>query len=189
MILKMANTKEEKEKVRYISNTYHSYVPSDASVGRRIDFLIYDEDYFTLLGAISGGSSVYPPPKDLLIYLGKTKNEYKSIFNQISVNRKFCLIYHKKNLGTQILKKYRNQMKIEWKKKYGDELKYIITFVGDGHDGAIYKADNWQCIGKTSGLPPHKSSSMKWNTNDELKETFVKPIGGELQKLIFIKEL
>jgi hypothetical protein len=99
------------------------------------------------------------------------------------------MIAHRKNLGTQILREFRKQAKIEWKNKYGDDLKYIITFVGAGHDGAIYKADNWKFIGKTSGLPPHKSSSMKWNTNDQLKETFVKPVGGELQKFIFIKEI
>jgi hypothetical protein len=43
-------------------------------------------------------------------------------------------------------------------------------------------------IGETAGLPKHKSSSMKWNNKQELKELFVKPTG-ENKKLIFIKRL
>ena len=75
-----------------------------------------------------------------------------------------------------------------WKFKYGDDLKHIITFVGAGKSGSVYLADNWKKIGETSGLPSHKSSSMKWNTKQELKELFVKPTG-ENKKIIFIKTL
>jgi hypothetical protein len=63
-----------------------------------------------------------------------------------------------------------------------------MTFVGGGHNGAVYKADNWKVIGQTSGLPPHKSSSMKWNNKEQLKELFVKPTG-ENRKIILIKTL
>ena len=73
-------------------------------------------------------------------------------------------------------------------KKYGDKLKYLITFVGGGHDGAVYKADNWEAIGETSGLPTPKSVSMKWDNNDKIKEKFVKP-NGENRKIIFFKKL
>ena len=45
-------------------------------------------------------------------------------------------------------------------------MKYLITFVAGGNNGAVYKADNWTLIGKTSGLPSHKSLSMKWNTKE-----------------------
>lgn len=92
------------------------------------------------------------------------------------------------NLGTRILKELRQEAPIEWKNKYGNELKYIITFVGGGHNGAVYLADNWKQIGHTAGLPPHKSSSMKWHSKEELKEKFVKPTG-ENKKIILIKEI
>ena len=63
-----------------------------------------------------------------------------------------------------------------------------MTFVGGGNNGAVYKADNWELIGETSGLPEHTSVSMKWNNKEELKEKFVKP-NGENKKLIFFKKL
>ncbi len=92
------------------------------------------------------------------------------------------------NAGSQILKQLRQLAPIEWKKKYGDDLKYLITFVGGGNNGAVYKADNWEMIGETAGLPKHKSSSMKWNNKEELKDLFVKPTG-ENKKMIFIRRI
>jgi len=90
--------------------------------------------------------------------------------------------------GSQILKQLRQKAPSAWKAKYGDDLNHIITFVGAGKNGAVYLADNWSRIGETAGLPKHKSSSMKWNTGEQLKELFVKPTG-ENKKIILIKKL
>lgn len=183
-------TQEQKNLVKSIIETHHSYVPTNSSVGRRIDWLIY-QDTDTLpecIGMIGLGSSVYPPPKDILNYLKVSKQEYKLIFNQISNNWRFCFSKSVKNAGTQTLKQLRQKAPSAWKQKYGDDLKHIITFVGAGKNGAVYLADNWSKIGETSGLPTHKSSSMKWNNKEELKQLFVKPTG-ENKKIILIKSL
>jgi hypothetical protein len=183
-------TKEQKSMVKNIIENHHSYVASNSSVGRRIDWLIYEENDFMELpiGMIGIGSSVYPPPKDILIELGVSKEQYKSIFNSIGNNWRFCMVKKIPNAGTQILKKLRNIAPISWKEKYGDELKWLITFVAGGNNGAVYLADNWKIIGHTAGLPKHKSSSMKWNTGEELKDLFVKPTG-ENKKIILFKDL
>ena len=188
MILQVVKSSEDKRKVKFIIENYHSYVPSNRSVGRRIDWLIYEDDRFTVLGMIGIGSSVYPPPKDMLTHLKVTKEEYRGIFNSIANNWRYCLIKSVKNLGTQVLKELRKQAKTEWERQYGDDLKYIVTFVGANHDGAMYKADNWKHIGHTSGLPKHESSSMKWDNAESLKRKFVKPTG-ENKKMIFMKEI
>lgn len=190
MILVQVKTKSQKDIVKHIIENHHSYVPSNASVGRRIDWLIYEDDMFPSqpIGMIGIGSSVYPPPKDLLVRLGVSKDEYREIFNTISNNWRFCMVKSIKNAGTRILKELRYKAPIAWKEKYGDELKHIITFVAGGNNGAVYKADNWEVIGKTSGLPKHKSSSMKWDTSAELQLKFVKPTG-ENRKIIFYKSL
>ena len=92
------------------------------------------------------------------------------------------------NVGTQVLKQLRKQAPIEWEKKYGDKLLYLITFVAGGNNGAVYLADNWEQIGCTAGLPKHKSVSMKWDDNEGIKQKFVKPTG-ENRKIIFFKQL
>ena len=184
----------QKVQVKRIIEKHHSYVPSNRSVGRRIDWLIYHSEYENLfgferpIGMIGLGSSVYPPPKDILRYVGMTKSEYKDNFNSFANNWRYCMTESIPNAGSQILKKFRESALIEWEKKYGDDLKYLITFVGGGNNGAVYKADNWEMIGKTAGLPKHKSSSMKWDNKESLKEKYVKPTG-ENKKLIFIKKI
>jgi hypothetical protein len=186
------STPEQKMLVKYIIENNHSYVPTNSSVGRRIDWLIYHDDGSGLLpeciGMIGIGSSVYPPPKDILRYLGLSKEEYKNKFNSIANNWRFCFSKSIRNAGTQTLKQLRLKAAEAWKRKYGDDLTHIITFVGAGKNGAVYLADNWKQIGETAGLPKHKSSSMKWNNSEELKELFVKPTG-ENKKIIFIKPI
>ena len=184
--IELITTPEQAAKARRIVETYHSYVPTYDSVGRRVDWLVKVDD--RVVGMIGIGSSVYPPPKDLLTYLGVTKNEYRLIFNTIANNWRFCLTENIPNLGTQVLKLVRNDAPLEWKRKYDDDLKHIITFVGADKSGAVYKADNWIMIGYTAGLPEHQSSSMKWNNSEELKTRFVKPTG-ENRKMIFVKSV
>ena len=188
--LELVETQIQKDMVKNIIENHHSYVPSNRSVGRRIDWLIYRDNEFPpeCLGMIGIGSSVYPPPKSILEYMSLTKFEYKDIFNTIANNWRFCMVKSIPNAGSQILKQLRQLAPIEWKKKYGDDLKYLITFVGGGNNGAVYKADNWEMIGETAGLPKHKSSSMKWNNKEELKDLFVKPTG-ENKKMIFIRRI
>ena len=184
----------QKMQVKKIIEEHHSYVPSNRSVGRRIDWLIYHSEHTNAfgieepVGMVGLGSSVYPPPKDILRYVGMTKSEYKDNFNSFANNWRYCLVKSIPNLGSQTLKQLREQGLLSWKSKYGDDLKWLITFVGGGNNGAVYKADNWNHIGYTAGLPEHKSSSMKWDNKDELKEKFVKPTG-ENKKMIFIKEI
>ena len=188
--LEVVNSDIQKNIVKRIIKNHHSYVPTYQSVGRRIDWLIYDDDTFPLqaVGMIGIGSSVYPPPKAMLEYMGLSKSEYKDVFNSVSNNWRFCMKKSIKNGGTQILKQLRLLAPKAWKDKYCDDLKYLITFVGGDNNGAVYKADNWKMVGETAGLPKHKSSSMKWNTKEELKKLFVKPTG-EDKKLIFMRRL
>ena len=184
--LKLIATDSDRELAKTIVENHHSYVPTFKSVGRRIDWLIEIDN--EVVGMIGIGSSTYPPCKDILQRLGRTKSEYREIFNNIANNWRFCMSKKIPNVGTRVLKALRQQAPIEWKKKYGDDLKYLITFVGGGRDGAVYKADNWEVIGNTAGLPSHKSVSMKWDDADGLKAKFVKPTG-ENKKVIFFKEL
>lgn len=176
----------QRELARKIVERNHSYVPSFDSVGRRIDWLVVVDGIIS--GVIGIGSSTYPPCKDLLTRLNINKEQYKYVFNNIANNWRFCMTDRIPNIGTQVLKQMRLHAKHEWKKKFGDELKYIITFVGGGHDGAVYKADNWEAIGFTAGLPQHDAVSMKWDDADGIKRKFVKPTG-EDRKIIFFKEL
>jgi hypothetical protein len=182
----LVSSDTQRDIAKHIIETYHSYVPTYKSVGRRIDYLVYHDG--EIVGAVGIGSATYPPCKDVLRYMGVSKSEYKDIFNTIGNNWRFCLAKGIKNLGSTTLRLFRENAKRDWKQKYGDDLRWIVTFVGGGHDGAVYKADNWVAIGKTAGLPKHKSVSMKWDDNDSIAKKFVKPDGKD-KKIIYIKRL
>lgn len=185
-ILHLVQTKDQKEFVKAIITSHHSYVPTTSSVGRRIDWLIeYDG---RIVGMIGIGSSVYPPPKDILNHTGLSLSEYKEQFNTFANNWRFCMSERIPNIGSQVLRALRNQAPKEWKAKYGNDLNHIITFVGASKNGAVYLSDNWHKIGETAGLPAHKSSSMKWHNNEQLKERFVRPTG-ENRKIILYRNL
>ena len=134
-MLELVISPAQKEMVKSIITNHHSYVPTTASVGRRIDWLIHYEN--RIVGMIGIGSSVYPPPKDLLHYLQTSKSDYKTIFNNIANNWRFCMSERIPNLGTRILKELRIQAPIEWKRKYNNDLTHIITFVGANKNGAV----------------------------------------------------
>lgn len=192
--LQLVQTDQQKQAVKDIIENYHSYVPNASSVGRRIDWLIYDDDTLTglpeLLGMIGVGSSVYPCPKDLMNRLGVDINSYRTqIFNRICNNWRFCMKTHRKNAGTQVLKLLREKAPIEWEKKYGDSLLAIFTFVAGGNNGAVYKADNWEVIGMSSGIKMSHAYSTKWETAEQKKEKGLIRIDNVSKKIILFKDL
>ena len=73
-----------------------------------------------------------------------------------------------KNFCTQVLKLFRNKIKIDYKKIYGDELIGIVTFVEKPRTGSIYKADNWDCIGETQGVSVRRKGE-NWQQKQYIK--------------------
>lgn len=184
MILYIADTKQDKDIANSIVEKHHSYVASSKTVGRCIKYLIRHDDI--IVGTFWVGSGFKPTPKAILNFFNVSQKDFDSIFNCVADNKRFCMVERIPNLGTQILKSVRNRVKEDWKQRYGDDLKAIVTTIGGGKRGSVYLADNWQLIGETAGLPSvRKSVSMKWNDSDQINERFVKPTG-ENKKTIFI---
>ena len=117
-----------------------------------------------------------------------SQKEFDHIFNEIADNKRFCMIKSVPNLGSRVLKEIRKRAKIDWKFLYGNDLRAIVTTIGNGKKGSVYLADNWIKIGETAGLPTdRKAVSMKWDNNESLKLNYAKPTG-ENKKTILITE-
>jgi len=184
----IAESKQQKQLADAIVVKYHSYVASARTVGRCIKYLIYYDD--ELVGTFWLGSGFKPTPKAILNYFDKSQKEFDSMFNMIADNKRFCMIKHIPNLGSQILKVIRNRAKKDWYERYGDDLVAILTTIGDGKRGAVYLADNWKKIGETAGLPSdRKSVSMKWDDTDGIKEKFTKPTGENKKAILITNKL
>ena len=80
--LELVETDVQKSMVKDIIENHHSYVASNSSVGRRIDWVVFNDD--KPIGMIGIGSSVYPPPKDILKHTKLSIKEYKNKFNSFA---------------------------------------------------------------------------------------------------------
>ena len=120
---------------------FSHYPESKGIVGRCLCYLVYKDREVV---AIIGGAS---PPKNYKIFQNYMQCDEKYFVN----NNVFRIVKTERNLGTQILKLFRNQIKKDYYDKYGDTLKGIVTFVEKPRSGSLYKADNWELLGETQG--------------------------------------
>ena len=183
--IRIAETKEDKDIANQIVVDFHSYVSSPRTVGRCIKYVIaYDDNDVATFWL---GSGFKPTPKAILNFFEVSQSGYDKMFNEVADNKRFCIKDNPiPNFGSQILSRIRKRAKSDWFNRYGNDLKGILTTIGNDKNGSVYLADNWKVIGKTAGLPKrNKSVSMKWNTKDEIAERYVKPTG-EDKKLILV---
>lgn len=126
------------------------YVPNNGAVGQQLHYLIYYKS--NCVGIISGGSAAYAV-KCRDDYFGISKENRNVALNGIIDNTVFRLEDNTPNLATCVLRKWREQVANDWERKYGVKVAGFETFVIENHrrKGTIYKADNWQFVGRTLG--------------------------------------
>jgi hypothetical protein len=184
----LASTREEKQQADRVVVEHHSYVASARTIGRCLKYLIYFEE--RLVGTFWLGSGFKPTPKAILNYFNLNQQLFDEFFNLVADNKRFCMMESIPNLGTQVLKAIRQRAYGDWKKAYGDRLVAIITTIGDGKKGSVYLADNWKYIGDTAGLPSGRTStSMKWDTAEQINARFVKPTGENRKRILVTQRL
>ena len=188
MIIRIAESKTDKHIADNIVMQYHSYVSSPRTVGRCMKYIInYDGRD---VGTFWVGSGFKPTPKSILNHFNMSQSEFDGIFNEVADNKRFCMMERIPNLGTQILKSIRNRVRSDWKNRYDDDLRAIVTTIGGDKTGSVYLADNWKLIGETAGLPTNrKSVSMKWDGKESIAEKFVKPTGENKKRILITERL
>ena len=65
-------------------------------------------------------------------------------------------------MSSKILAIARNEFRRIWKDRYGDDLVLMITYVGGGHKGTVYLADNWKYLGMITGLSGSHAPIGNW---------------------------
>ena len=186
--VRLAESTVDKKIADDIVVRFHSYVSTPKVVGRCLKYIInYDNND---VGTFWIGSGFKPTPKDILNYFGMSQSEYDKIFNEVADNKRFCMVEKIPNLGSQILKQIRNRAREDWRNRYGDDLRAIVTTIGSEKNGSVYLADNWKPIGETAGLPPdRKSVSMKWDNKESISKKYVKPTGEDKKKILITDRL
>ena len=162
---------------RYKEIRDRHYIPNHGCIGQQIHYLVFlDEE---VVGIISGASAVYAV-KARDDYFGLNKDNKRPGLNSIINNVVFRLEKNIKNLGSQILALWRRTIARDWEAKYGVKVHGFETFIigNEVRFGALYKADNWDYVGMTSGSAKTRSGVQFMSE----RETTVK-------KMIFCKKI
>lgn len=105
-----------------------------------------------MYGAIVGGSATLHLP-NRHEFLGTTKKDLNSIVNNIFYHvEKVGNKYPFRNFTVQVLKDFRERIKIDWKRKYGDEVVGFESLVELPRSGEIYKREGWAEVELTKGF-------------------------------------
>ena len=158
-------TKELRSLGKEFINTYHSYIKWADRPSRKLYWNLYENDI--MVGVFALGSAFIRPKivSDFMI-------SNNLIMSQIANNIVFCMANQKdKNAGTSLLSLVRKDAIKWWYERYGDYLKCFQTFILPPRTGAIYKADNWQEIGMTSGYS-QKSLTIRKSEYENNKEKY-----------------
>jgi hypothetical protein len=161
---------------RYVEIRDRHYVENHGCIGRQKHYLIELDN--EIIGIISGASPVWAcSPRDNFFGINK-ENRVRLVGHNIVNNVVFRLEKSFPNIGTQILKEWRNRIALDWESSYGDKTIGFETFIfGENRTGAMYKADNWIYVGETKGntkFKPHGAYGITERREVEKKLIFCK---------------
>jgi len=143
-ILRVSST-EQRKIIKDFIDKNHSYINYSDRPSRKLYWMIFEEN--NLIG-VFGLGSCFHRPKSVSTYMEKHNLQ----FNEVGNNIVFCLSGFKgKNVGTKVLSLCRKDAIKWWYEKYGDMLKAFQTFILPPRTGAVYRADNWEMLGQTTG--------------------------------------
>lgn len=147
---KLAENKKEMLLWRYLIQEYH-YLGYRRLVGRHIKYFVYWEEKLVALLSFSDGIYHHRLRDN---YLGWNEKKRKENRHLVINNNRFLILpwVDIKNLGSRILGQSAKIVPVDWEKRYGYRPQFMETFVeAERFLGTVYKAANWQFLGKTIG--------------------------------------
>lgn len=155
----------------FVKLFFEHYPDSKGIVGRQLSYLIYnDEEPIGVIGFAS------PPYKYNKFCDYFNEDDPNNLSTSILNNNVYRLIKSEKNWATQILRKARETLYIDYKEKYNEKLKGLVTFVELPLEGTLYKADNWDNLGKTQGVKIRRRGKNWKNKWKDIEESVQKHI-------------
>lgn len=123
---------------------HHSYIRWADRPSRKLYWSVWDGDRRV---GVWGLGSAFNQPKAVATFMER----HGIPFNGLANNIVFALADAGKNGGTEALAMLRRDAIRWWHERYGDDLMAFQTFILPPRTGAMYRADNWQHVGTTTG--------------------------------------
>lgn len=179
-MLKLERIKRTDE--RLLLDMMAHYSAPGGFVGRNICYAVtYDGTYY---GGIVGGSTPrHLPLREVFIGPVPLNNIVNNLFYH--VERKNG-VYPVRNFTIKALRLFELSIVLDWRDKYGDEVKALESLVELPRTGGIYRRSGWYQLGQTKGYTCKRTSGVGtdswsgkrvWNTTElRPKLYFCKPI-------------
>ncbi|MDR0315056.1 MAG: DUF4338 domain-containing protein [Oscillospiraceae bacterium] len=150
--IRIVTTKDEAQLFKSYIHQYH-YLGFDRSVGESIKYLVYSKSGDILACLMFGSSAWSCRARDE--YIGWNAVQRHDGLPLLTNNSRFLILPGIKvtHLASHILGTIARRISSDWQIKYGHKVYLLETFVECGRfKGTCYKAANWNCVGKTSGM-------------------------------------
>lgn len=149
MTLKLVVTDHEKEVVKRVVERYHSYRAVQASLSRRVDFLV-------MSGDMVGGAIGFSDQQTMMLPILKKQwlslmsiDELREGIIYVIDNYRFTMI--ERGIGSKALGMAVRALPKVWQDRFETPVACVTTAVKPPWTGTVYKAAGWDVIGMTTG--------------------------------------
>ena len=143
---------------RGLLQQYH-YLDYTGPVGENLQYLIHDR-HGRLLGCMLYGAAAWRVA-DRDRFIGWDGAARKRGLSRIANNMRFLILPWVRipHLASHLLALIRRRISTDWQEKYGHPILLLETFVEQRRfAGTCYRADNWICVGRTTGRTRNHNS-------------------------------
>lgn len=163
--------------------TKYHYLKNCTLVGEQLRYVAVADGRWV---ALSCWSSAALHLKDREEWLGWNEQQRKNRIHAIANNSRYLLLSaggYCPNLGSFVMSKVLKRLSDDWNKKYGHPIVCVESFVDpDYFQGTLYKACNWELLGKTRGC---KRSRMDYyEKHNKPKQLWVKKLTPDADKIL-----
>jgi len=164
---------------------YH-YLGFERSVGESMKYFVYSNNGDVLACLMFGSSAWSCRARDE--YIGWDTAQRRAGLHLLTNNSRFLIVPGVKvpHLASHILGAITRRISNDWGKKYGHKIYLLETFVErQRFRGTCYKAGNWKCVGKTTGM----GRNCKTTVGElPVKDIYVYPLESNFREALIAQE-
>jgi len=146
----------------------HHYLGALPKIGNTIWYVVLCESKWLALLSFSASALKC---RDRDRWIGWDYRHQYDRLHLVANNSRFLILpqYHYKNLASKILSLIRRRIQQDWQERFGYPLLLLETFVDPSRfNGTIYRAANWDLVGKTKGFHRTRNGYSRLAKNPKL---------------------
>jgi len=181
--IEIVETRDDTQKFKSYIHQYH-YLGFARSVGENIKYFVYSNEMDILACLMFGASAWSCRARDE--YIGWDASQRTAMLHLVTNNSRFLILpgVNVPHLASHILGAIARRICGDWQVRYGHKIQLLETFVDcTRFRGTCYKAANWECVGKTTGMGRNCRTSIG---ELSIKDIYVYPLTANFRKDLII---